>query len=87
MIDLIHNGQTGFALVHDDDTLRDARRVLIGRDGELRLIESSGRLRHLTQKVPADLLAQIRTFATMPLIQVRDMHAISVSTIEIFATL
>lgn len=87
MIDLIHNRQTGFALVHDDDALRDARRVLIGRDGDLRLIEASGRLRHLTQKVPADLLAQIRAVASMPLIQVREMHAVSVSTIEIFTAL
>jgi hypothetical protein len=85
MIDLIHNRHTGFALVHDDDTLRGARRALIGRDGDIRLIEASGKLRQLNRKIPVDLLAQIRAFATMPLIQVRGMHAVSVGTIAIFA--
>lgn len=85
MIDLIHNHQTGFALIHDEDTLRAARRALIGRDGDIRLIESSGRLRRLTNKVPADLVAQIRTLVAMPLIQVRGVHTVHVSTISIFS--
>jgi hypothetical protein len=87
MIDLTHNRHTGFALIHDDETLRKARRVLIGRDGDIRLIEASGRLRRLSRKVPTDLIAQIRTFAAMPLIQVRGTHAVAVDTISIFAAL
>lgn len=87
MIDLIHNHQTGFALIHDDDTLRGARRALIGRDGSIRLIQASGRLRRLPHKVPADLLDQIRTFIAIPLIQVRGVHAVDVSTISIFSAI
>lgn len=85
MIDLIHNRRTGFALVHDDDSLRDARRALIGRDGGIRLVESSGRLRRLPRPIPSDLLDEMRAAAAMPLIQVRGMHAVAVGTVAIFA--
>ncbi len=85
MIDLIHNRHTGFALVHDEDSLAGARRAMIGRDGEVRLVESSGRLRRMARKIPVDLVGQIRRCAAMPLIQVRGMRAVSTGSIDIFA--
>jgi hypothetical protein len=84
MIDLVHNRHTGFALVHDEDSLAGARRAMIGRDGEVRLIESSGRLRRLARRIPADLAREMRGCAAMPLIRVRGLHAVETGSIEIF---
>ncbi|MGY3582264.1 hypothetical protein ACVIGB_000811 [Bradyrhizobium sp. USDA 4341] len=84
MIDLVHNPDAGFAMLHDEERLDGARKAMVSRDGRLSVTEASGRLRILANKIPLDLLPELRKAAAVPFIRVQGMHAVNVGTISIF---